>query len=341
VEENMKGKVGIAVIGCGRIGITHIEAIKELPEISYLAAVVDANTTLAEKTAAKYNTKYYGTPEDAFKDSSVEAVVVCLPNNYHAPVTISAAENGKHVLVEKPFAISFNEAERMVNAARKQDIVMMCAQSLRFVPELQKAQKSIKSEIGEPFNMCYTFALFFDSKKAPAWWKYKEMTGGPVLQFLGPHIIDATLWFFEGKDPESVYAHGGSFNPDFEGLDEATILIKFRDGAMATNYLSINTRPAVQECLIAGSKGRIYFKHLKDASEGQVGNLAVEISIGERLIVGDPKKCNNIRLEEENFVKTILKRDKPFVKIEDTLLQMKIIEAAQQSIETKKVVEIN
>ena len=337
----MKGKVGVAVIGCGRIGVTHIEAIRGLQEISYLAAVVDTDAALAEKTAAKYNTKYYGTTKEAFEDSSVEAVVVCLPNNMHAPVTIGAAETGKHVLVEKPFAMSFNEAERMVNAARKQGVVMMCAQSFRFVPELQEAQRSIKSEIGEPFNMCYTFALFFDSKKAPAWWKYKEITGGPVLQFLGAHIIDATLWFFEGKVPESVYAHGGSFNPDFEGLDEVTILIKFRDGAMATNYLSINTRPALQECLITGSKGRIYLKHLMDASEGQVGNLAVEISIGERLVVGDPKKSNNITLEEENFIKSILKKDKVFVKIEDTLLQMKIIEAAQQSIKTRKVVEIN
>jgi predicted dehydrogenase len=187
--------------------------------------------------------------------------------------------------------------------------------------------------------MLYACALNFDKNKAPAWWKFEKKTGGPVIQFLGPHIIDATLWFFEGKIPEYVYAQAASFNPDFEGPDEATILIKFRDGAMATNYLSINTRPMLQECLITGPKGRIYYKQ-GDPSEGQVGTSSIELYIGEKRITCDSKKNNNIKNEEENFIRSILKTAEPFVKTTDTLLQMKIIEAAKKSMNNRRAVEI-
>jgi predicted dehydrogenase len=333
-------RIGVGVIGCGRIGMSHIEAINELNDIAYLAAVIDENISIAEKVAEKYNTKFYGSTNEAFNDPSVQAVIVCLPNFLHTDVTINALKKDKHVLVEKPFTLSFKEAKQMVNQARKNDLVIMCAQSFRFIPELQEAQKRMLNEIGNPINMLYAFALHFDRKKAPPWWQYEEKTGGPVLMFLGPHIIDATLWFFEGKIPESVYAQGGSFKENFEGLDEATILIKFKDGTMATNYLSINTRPSMQECLITGEKGRIYFKHCDDPSEGRVGTFSVELSIGDKALSSKGIEKDNIKLENINFINSILKREKPFVKIEDTLLQMKIIEAAKKSMKTKKIVEI-
>ncbi len=333
-------RIGIGVVGCGRIGISHIEAINELSDIAYLAAVIDENISAAKKVGEKYNAKFYGSTNEAFNDPSVQAVIVCLPNYLHKNVTKNALMQGKHVLVEKPFALNFEEAKQMVNEARKRDLTIMCAQSFRFIPELQEAQRIMLNEIGNPINMLYVFALHFDRKKAPSWWQYEDKTGGPVLLFLGPHIIDATLWFFEGKIPESVYAQGGSFKKNFEGLDEATILIKFEDGTMATNYLSINTQPPMQECLITGEKGRIYFKHCDDPSEGRVGAFSVELSIGDKLLSSEGIEKENLKLENMNFINSILKKEEPFVKIEDTLLQMKIIEAAKKSIKTNKLVKI-
>jgi predicted dehydrogenase len=108
---------------------------------------------------------------------------------------------------------------------------------------------------------------------------------------------------------------------------------------MATNYLSINTHPPKRECLVVGPKGRMHYRQ-GDTSEGLVGTGSIEISIGENVVVGDPQKSNNIKLEEENFIESILQKSEPLVKPTEILFQMRIIEAARESIEKKTAVQI-
>ena len=332
-------RIGMAVIGCGRIGRTHIESIKELGDIAFLAAVVDTDKDLARQTGDKYGIKFYTSIEEALREPRIGAVVICLPHDLHTPVSMRALESGKHVLVEKPFALSVKDAERMMQAASAKNLIITAGQSFRYFSGLQEAKGRMKSEIGEPFNLLYVLAVCFDTRKAPPWWKSEEKTGGLVLPMLGSHTVDATLWLFEGKVPERVYAEAGSFNPNFEGLDEATILIRFNDGAMATNYLSINTRPSKQECLVVGPKGRIHFRH-GDTSIGLVGTGSIELSIGEEVVPDDPEKSNNIKQEEQNFIESILRKSEPLVKPAEILFQMKIMEAARESIEKKTAVQI-
>jgi UDP-N-acetyl-2-amino-2-deoxyglucuronate dehydrogenase len=332
-------RVGMAVIGCGRIGRTHIESIKELGEIAFLAAVVDTEKDLARQTGEKYGTPFYTSIEEALGDPRVGAIVICLPHDLHTPVSIKAIENGKHVLVEKPFALSVKDAEQMMQAARAKNLIIMAGQSFRYFSGLQEAKRRMKSEMGEPFNLLYTLAVYFDTRKAPPWWKSGKKTGGLVLPMLGSHTVDATLWLFEGKVPERVYAEAASWNPDFEGPDEATIFIRFKDGAMATNYLSVNTRPSKQECLVVGPKGRMHFRH-GDTSIGLVGTGSIELSIGEEVVPEDPQKSNNIKQEEQNFIESILGKSEPMVKPKEILFQMKIMEAARESIKKNKAVEI-
>ena len=332
-------RVGVAVIGCGRVGRTHIESIKELSDIAFLAAVVDTEKDLAQETGDKYATKFYTRIEEALGDARIGAIVICLPHDLHTPVSIKALENGKHVLVEKPFALSVKDAEQMMQTARAKNLIIMAGQSFRYLSGFQEAKRRMKEEIGEPFNLLYVLANYFDAKKAPPWWKSEKKTGGLVLPMLGSHTVDATLWLFEGKIPERVYAEAGSFNPDFEGPDEATILIRFKDGAMATNYLSVNTRPSKQECLVVGPKGRIHLKH-GDTTIGLVGTGSIELSIGEEVVPEDPQKSNNVKQEEQNFIESILRRSEPLVKPTEILFQMKIMEAVRKSIEKKTAVQI-
>jgi len=338
---NMKSeeKIGVAVIGCGRVGRTHIESIKELNAIANLVAVVDAEKDLARLTGDRYGTNYYTSIEEALGDHHIEAVVVCLPHDLHTPVSMKAIEGGKHVLVEKPFALSVKDAEQMMQSAGRKKLIVTSGQSFRYFSGLQEAKTRMKSEIGEPFNLLYVLAIYFDTAKAPLWWRSEEKTGGLVLPMLGSHTVDTTLWLFEGKVPERVYAEGGSYNPSFEGLDEVTMIIRFKDGSMATNYLSLNTRPSKQECLVVGPKGRMHFRH-GDTSIGLVGTGSIELSIGEEIVPDDPEKRNNIKQEERNFIESILGKSEPLVKPNEILFQMRIIEAARKSIKKKTAVEI-
>ena len=81
-------------------------------------------------------------------------------------------------------------------------------------------------------------------------------------------------------------------------------------------------------------------QHCDDPSEGRVGAFSVELSIGDKLLSSEGIEKENLKLENMNFINSILKKEEPFVKIEDTLLQMKIIEAAKKSIKTNKLVKI-
>jgi len=337
--EKEKERIGIAVIGCGRVGKTHIQSIKKLENIAFLAAVVDVNRNLVQETAHRYNTKFYTNTNEAFNDPAIDAVVICLPHDAHTPVALQALEKGKHVLVEKPFALSVKDAEVMIQTARRKNLILMSGQSYRFFKASQEAKKRVKEEIGEPFNMLYTMAVYFDKNKAPSWWKFEEKTGGLIFPMLGSHSVDFILWIFEGKIPERVYAEAGSFNPDFEGPDEATIIIRFKDGAMATNYLSLNTKQSKVEGLIAGPKGTIWFTY-GDTSTGLVGTASMDLYIRGELIMSGVQEPHNIILEEKNFIESIQEKVEPLVKLEEVILQLKVLEAAKKSALTKAPVRI-
>jgi UDP-N-acetyl-2-amino-2-deoxyglucuronate dehydrogenase len=83
----MSRKIGVAVVGCGRIGLTHLEAIKEIPDRVNLTAIVDINPELLHNLAEKYRPKrIYTLISEALKDQEIEAIILALPHNLHCPI---------------------------------------------------------------------------------------------------------------------------------------------------------------------------------------------------------------------------------------------------------------
>ena len=110
------GKTGVAIIGCGAVFGIHADAVAK-SGLAELIAVADINERTAEKAAARYNCDYYTDYREMLRDPSVQAVHICTPHYLHASMTIDALEAGKHVLTEKPVAISTREAVQMAEAA--------------------------------------------------------------------------------------------------------------------------------------------------------------------------------------------------------------------------------
>ena len=112
-------KVRIGIVGCGSIACH-----RHLPEYAMqknveIVAVCDIEPKRAEEMANKYQAKAYTDFNDMFLNPNIDAVSVCTPNSFHAPISIAALEAGKHVLCEKPMATSREEAEAMIQAAKK------------------------------------------------------------------------------------------------------------------------------------------------------------------------------------------------------------------------------
>jgi len=336
----MSRRMNIGVIGCGRVGITHIEAVRALSEKVSLYCVVDQNKELADKVGEKYGTRVFYEVKEALQEKELDAVVVALPHYLHQPISVLAMEAGKHVLCEKPLARNYDEAKIMYKVARQNNVTLMSGQSRRFFKALQKTKEIVKTGgIGTPLSMLYNFTCYFDEKTAPVWWKDENKVGGLVLPMLGSHSVDFCLWLFEDKKPISVYAVASKRHHYFEGADEGVVVIRFDDGSTATSYLSVNNYPAKHECQIIGRKGNIFFSHVGDHS-GLIGTAATDLYLNGKKIMTGEQTPTNFTLQLEEFIDSIVQRREPSVRPAEIQKLMYILDLARKSSETNEVVLI-
>ncbi len=128
---------GVAVVGCGLISQRHLDAFRQLG--ANVAWVVDTSPERRDAAARRYGARATAQIEEALADPAVEAVDLCLPHNLHAPMAVQALEAQKHVLCEKPLAISLEEADAMIDAADRSGRVLMVAENVWFDAGLLKS----------------------------------------------------------------------------------------------------------------------------------------------------------------------------------------------------------
>ena len=208
-------KVGL--IGLGFMGSTHLKALQQIPGVELAAVASDDPAALTGDLSGvvgniggpgeKYDfsaVRKYANFEDAVGDPDVEAVDLCLPTHLHARAAISALRAGKHVLVEKPMALTAAEAREMIGAAEEAGRILMTAQVLRFWPTYVALAECLRSGRLGPVRS----ALFRRRCAAPAWSRWmadRSLSGGGVFDLL-IHDVDMCLHLF-GR-PESVSASG-------------------------------------------------------------------------------------------------------------------------------------
>jgi predicted dehydrogenase len=142
--------VKTGLIGAGFVGPHHIEAARRLGFVE-VVAVAGSSQSSAEAKAEKLNIpKAYGRYEELLDDPEVEVIHNCTPNDLHMPVTIAAIERGKHVIADKPLALSAADAKKMLEAARKKGIVHAVTFNYRYNPLIQQARVMVKrGDLGE------------------------------------------------------------------------------------------------------------------------------------------------------------------------------------------------
>lgn len=207
----------IGVVGLGFMGSTHLKAIANIPD-ARLAAVMDidqkrlsgdlsgiqGNLGGPAQSFDFTSVKRYQSVAEIAADPEVEAVDICLPTFLHAPVAIDLLRAGKHVLVEKPMALTGEQCDQMIAAARDADRVLMVAQVLRFSPDYQALRRYLQDgSIGQ------TRSAFFRRRCAvPGWgpWEFDSAKSGGGIFDLLIHDIDMCLHLFGA--PEAVFAAG-------------------------------------------------------------------------------------------------------------------------------------
>jgi UDP-N-acetylglucosamine 3-dehydrogenase len=200
----------VGVIGLGFVGSgAHLPAFRRLKQAN-LVAISDLNETALQKQSKKHDVpKTYRDFEKLLQDPDVDAVVVSVPTQHHAAIAIAALEAKKHVLCEMPLAVTLEEVDRMLAAAKDSDVYLMPSLNFRFTPNYVKAKELIDSgAVGKPKAVLYrewipAADLAFQWPPGAWVWNLAE-TGGPLFT-LSVWSIDLMRWLLKA-DFEEVNA---------------------------------------------------------------------------------------------------------------------------------------
>jgi len=201
--------VKVGIVGLGFMGGTHAQSYALLPDAE-VAAVVDQDAARRSDFAAKYGAAAYATTERMLKEAGVDAVDVCLPSNLHRRVVEKAAKAGKHVLCEKPMALSLREADAMIQTCQDAGVILMVGHVLRFWPEYVRVKEIVDSgRLGAIRWMSATRLSPPPDWSWEGWLFQPKLSGGAVVD-LQIHDLDTFAWL---AGPPTTVSAAGRLSP--------------------------------------------------------------------------------------------------------------------------------
>ena len=324
-------RVRWGVISTADIAQTQVIPAILRSEHAELAAVA-SRSSKAKEVANAFSIPYaYDSYEKLLINPEIEAVYIPLPNHLHKKWVIEAARAGKHVLVEKPAALTAGEVEEMAAICREKNVKFMEAFMYQFHPQHKRVQEIMASgEIGEIKFMRTSFSYLLENRKANIRMN-KEMGGGSIYD-IGCYCIHAIRNLL-GSEPVTIKAFA-EIDPDTQIDVSAVVHMKMENGITCV-FDSSFEMSFRNDYEIVGTEGRII---VPNAYRPDVVGPDAVIHIGERSerIAGDSYK-----LQIDHFSKAIREDFEPSYSIKNTLQNMRIIDSCYQSIKSKRTVSLS
>jgi UDP-N-acetyl-2-amino-2-deoxyglucuronate dehydrogenase len=252
------GRIRIALVGCGRISKNHLEAIAKVPELA-LVSVADTTLARAQEVGAAYGVPGFGSLEAMLAQVPSDLVAVCTPSGLHPQHGIVAARSGRHVLTEKPMAISLAGADELVQACDAASVHLFVVKQNRLNPPIQLLKRAVdKGRFGR-IHMANTTVRwtrpqeYYDQESWRGTW---EFDGGAMMN-QASHYVDLMQWLV--GPVESVMAKTATQARRIEAEDSGVAVLKFRSGALGVIEVSVLTYPRNIEgsITILGEKGSV------------------------------------------------------------------------------------
>jgi UDP-N-acetyl-2-amino-2-deoxyglucuronate dehydrogenase len=254
----MSDNLRFAIVGTGMIGKYHAQAIGETPG-AVLTAVVRSNPEQAEAAAREYGVPCETSYDALLSRSDVDAVCLCTPSGNHAAQAIAAARAGKHILVEKPMALTLADADAMIAASREAGVRLSVALQRRTDPIFRAVRDAIEAgELGSlvlgTTTVPYVRAQsYYDSA---AWRGTWTLDGGGALMNQGIHLADLLVWFM--GDAAEVNARAATLTHAIEVEDCISAQIRFANGALGTIAATTAAAPGFPHRVeVYGSRGGV------------------------------------------------------------------------------------
>jgi len=245
-KKNSKSSLGIALVGLGSYSTYQLAPALEQADFCHLAGIVTGTPAKEKRWAAQYglpnkNIYNYQNFDRIADNDDIDIVYVVLPNSMHAEFSIRAAKAGKHVICEKPMAISVKECDEIIDACKTAGVRLGVGYRLHSEPYTREIKRFVKEKtFGEPLYI--TAEAAYRSSGYPQQWRLnKSLSGGGALMNMGVYAIQSAV-YCTGKNPVSVTAQEFSTRPEyFKETDETiTAQFEFHGGAVANIMTSHN-----------------------------------------------------------------------------------------------------
>lgn len=332
-------KVGYAVVGLDYIAQKAVlPAFGNAGANSRLVALVSDDDRKLKTLGEKYHVSeryIYEDYEECLKNPEVQAVYIALPNHLHAEYTIRSAQAGKHVLCEKPLAVTMDECEEMIDVCKENKIKLMTAYRLHFEKTNLGAIEIVRSgKIGEPriFNSLFTMQVTDEDNI-----RLKKETGGGTLYDIGIYCINAVRNLFQ-QEPTEVFAWTSTNGERrFQDVEEMTgAVLRFPQGKLATIACSFGAAD-VSSYEVIGTKGTLRIHPAYDYAERLQQKLVIE---------GTTKKRSFARRDQFGpellyFSDCILRNRDPEPSGVEGLADVRIIRALYESAESSRPIELD
>jgi UDP-N-acetyl-2-amino-2-deoxyglucuronate dehydrogenase len=281
--------MNFAIIGCGFIAKKHASAISVIPDAN-LVAVCDKVPETMEYYVENYQAKAYSDLNIMLEEEDIDTVCICTPSGLHMSIAEQVSNSGKHLIVEKPIAMSLEETDRIINSCKKNNVKLSVVHPNRFRPVVQEVRKILDENLLGEISHASAIVNWNRNQEyydqAP-WRGTKDYDGG-VLMNQAIHNLDLLLWFM--GDPEEVFSFEATRFRKMEAEDVSLGVIRFKSGALGTVQAAttVYARNFEESITIFGEKGTVkiggtnalYFEHIEmeDLSDEEITSLKLKVS---------------------------------------------------------------
>ena len=303
-------KLRFGILGCGLIADFHANALRAIDKAELVGAA-DNSIDRAKQYAERYDIKAYANYEEMLADENIDAVCICTPSGFHAENAIQALKANKHVVLEKPMALTVEDTERIIAETKKTNKLLTVVSQLRFSKDVNRVKNLVKEGAFGKLIFCDLNMRYWREPtyySSSPWKGTIKMDGGGALMNQGVHGIDLMLYIV--GDAKVVKSVNRTAFHNIEVEDASVSIIEFENGAMGTVSGSTCTYPGFERTLeILGTEGCAILR------ENKIEKLVVH---GETLVDGaeddsfaggtsDPAAIDTLvhKKQLKNFIKAV------------------------------------
>ena len=342
----MERKIGFGIIGCGVIADFHANALFGLSEEAVLVGVADARLPAAERFAKEKQVCAFASVEEMLACPEIDVVTICVPSGLHAELAIKAANAGKHIIVEKPMAITKEQLDAMEEACTRNGVMLSSVAQSRFTSGVRKAKQAIEDGyIGK--MVCADVYMKFNRTQeyynTGGWRGTKAMDGGGALMNQGIHGVDLLLYL--AGDVKSVYAVSKTLARQIEVEDTLSAVLEFKSGATGVIQATTSVYPGYPRRLeLNGDKGTIVLEEGNlvrwDMEDTTLPEVTLKSNVRSSASAPTDFSADNHTKQFKDVIQALRNGTKPLVDLREGRRAVDLILAIYQSAEERRVIEL-